>query len=47
MGLILIVSNIIITSVVSVEAASQISGIAFILIVIWSVSRGIAMINDK
>jgi len=40
MGLILIISNIIITSVVSVEAASQISGIGFILIVIWSLSRG-------
>ena len=40
MGLILIISNIIITSLVSVEAASQISGIGFILIVIWSLSRG-------
>jgi hypothetical protein len=47
MGLLLIVSNIIITSVVSVEVASQISGISFILIVIWSLSRGIALINEK
>jgi len=46
-GLILIVSNIIINSVVSVEAGSQVSGIAFILIVIWSVSRGLTLMNEK
>ena len=46
MGLILIVSNIIITTVVSVEAASQLSGIGFILIVIWSVSRGLQIAKD-
>ena len=46
MGLILIVSNIIISTVVSVEAASQISGIGFILIVIWSVSRGLQIAKD-
>lgn len=46
MGLILIISNIIITSLVSVEAASQISGIGFILIVIWSLSRGFAIAKN-
>ncbi|MAU23808.1 hypothetical protein OAK52_03410 [Chloroflexi bacterium] len=42
-GLILIIANVIITSLVSVEAAGQISGIGFILIVIWSVSRGLEL----
>ncbi|MEC7837154.1 MAG: hypothetical protein VX521_01155 [Chloroflexota bacterium] len=42
-GLILIVSAIIISPLVSVEAASQVSGIAFIIILIWSVSRGMAI----
>jgi len=42
-GLVLIVSAIIISPLVSVEAASQVSGIAFILILIWSVSRGMAI----
>ncbi len=42
-GLILIVSNIIINNFVSIETASQISGIAFLLITIWAVSRGLAI----
>ena len=45
-GLILIVSTIIISNVVSIETGSQISGIAFILIVVWSVSRGVQLVRS-
>ena len=46
-GLILVVSNLVINQVSSMELASQISGISFLLIVLWSVSRGLALINGK
>jgi len=46
-GLILIVANLIISPVVSVDTASQISGIAFLLITCWSVMRGVKLINSK
>ena len=45
-GLILIVSNLVVSPLVSIEVASQISGISFILIVLWSVLRGIALIQE-
>ena len=46
-GLILIVANLIISPVVSVDVASQISGIGFLLITCWSVMRGVKLINSK
>ena len=46
-GLILVIANLVINQVVSTEMGSQISGIAFLLIVLWSVSRGIALIRDS
>ena len=46
-GLILVVSNLVINQVVDMETASSISGISFLLIVLWSVSRGLALINGK
>ena len=46
-GLILVVSNLVINQVVDMETASSISGISFLLIVLWSVSRGLALINAK
>ena len=45
-GLILVVSNLVINQVSSIELASQISGISFLLIVLWSVSRGLALIKE-
>ena len=45
-GLILVVANLVINQVVSTELGSQISGIAFLLIVLWSVLRGIALIRE-
>jgi len=45
-GLILIVSNLVVSPLVSIEVASQISGVSFILIVLWSVLRGIALIQE-
>jgi hypothetical protein len=45
-GLILVVANLVINQVVSTEMGSQISGIAFLLIVLWSVLRGIALIRE-
>ena len=45
-GLIIIVSNLVVSTLVSIEDASQISGISFILIVLWSVLRGIALIQE-
>ena len=48
-GIILLVANLVIINVVAdggTELASQISGISFILIVIWSVSRGLALMKE-
>ena len=45
-GLILVVSTLLINTLVSIELGSQISGIAFLLIVLWSVLRGIALIRE-
>ena len=46
MGLILVVSTLLINTLVSIELGSQISGIAFLLIVLWSVLRGVALIRS-
>jgi hypothetical protein len=45
-GLILVVSTLVVNPLVSIEVGSQISGISFILIVLWSVLRGIALIQE-
>lgn len=45
-GLILVVANLVINQLVTTELGSQISGIAFLLIVLWSVLRGIALIRE-
>lgn len=44
-GLILVVCNLVINQAISMELASSISGISFLLIVLWSVSRGLALIK--
>ena len=46
-GLILVIANLVINQVASIELASKISSISFLLIVIWSVSRGLALIKAK
>lgn len=46
MGLILVVSTLLINTLVSIELGSQISGIAFLLIVLWSVLRGVTLIRS-
>ena len=46
-GLILIVSILIISTAVSVDTAQQINGIGFLLITVWSVIRGVQLINSK
>ena len=43
-GLILIVSILVINTLVSIEVGSQISGIAFLLIALWSVLRGAVLV---
>ena len=45
-GLILVVATLIISTVVSVDTGSQVSGIAFLLITCWSVLRGIKLVQD-
>jgi len=44
-GLILIVATLVISQVVSIEVGSQVSGVSFLLIVLWSVSRGVALVR--
>lgn len=46
-GLILIVSVLVINNLVSIEAGSQISGISFVLILLWSVLRGVTLVKDS
>ena len=45
-GLILLVVSFIINPLVSLETGSQISGVSFTLIVLWSISRGITLIKE-
>ena len=44
-GLILIVATLVISQVVSIEVGSKVSGVSFLLIVLWSVSRGVALVR--
>jgi len=44
-GLILVVANLVINQVASTELASNISGISFILITLWCLSRGVALMR--
>ena len=46
-GVIGLVSTIIISNVVSIEASNQISGIVFLLIMIWSVLVGVKLVKDS
>ena len=46
-GSILVIANLVINQVVSIELGNTISSISFLLLVIWSVSRGLALINAK
>lgn len=46
-GLILVVAMIVINPLVSLEAGSQISGISFVLIVLWSVSAGLKLYSSS
>ena len=45
-GLLLVVISLIINPFVGIDTGSQISGISFILIVLWSVSRGVALVQE-
>ena len=45
-GVILLFSTLILNNFVSVESGSQLGGLAFILITIWAVSRGLKMSQD-
>ena len=46
-GLLLVVISLIINPLVGIDTGSQISGISFILIVLWSVSRGVALVQEN
>ena len=46
-GLLLVVISLIINPLVGIDTGSQISGISFILIVLWSVSRGVALVKEN
>ena len=46
-GLLLVVISLIINPLVSIDTGNQISGISFILIVLWSVSRGVALVQEN
>ena len=45
-GLLLVVISLIINPLVGIDTGNQISGISFILIVLWSVSRGVALVQE-
>ena len=46
-GLLLVVISLIINPLVGIDTGSQISGISFILIVLWTVSRGVALVQEN
>ena len=46
-GLLLVVISLIINPFVGIDTGNTISGISFILIVLWSVSRGVALVQEN
>ena len=46
-GLVLIVAVIVINNVIDVDTGNQVQGIGFLLIVIWSLLRGIKLMGES